>query len=399
MCRKSLDVTATNHDFRHMEKMRATHYIPAMRSSPSSTRLLLFAGLMTWFIAIVTSLSEVLRHGSLVPWAIALAGFALAFVIGIRREKGMTTQLLAGQTVAALVVVALSPSSTASALFAVTAGQLPFLYSFRKSAIWMSAQTLGMVVIYVHRWGAGSGVIVSASFFAFEAFALGAATLAQRESEARLDLARTNAELLATRELATDATRIAERLRISGELHDSLGHHLTALSLNIELLRNVAEGRAKEPVDRAHAITKELLRELREVVSAMREEEPMNLGRALEILARGIPTPTIHLRMQTQVVHDHAVAHTLFRCAQESVTNAVRHAGARNVWVDLSETEESFIVVIRDDGRAVLPLVEGNGISGLRTRVHALGGLIDWKTEVGKGIVVSCAIPMRKTKP
>ena len=65
-------------------------------------------------------------------------------------------------------------------------------------------------------------------------FAMGAAYLQQREVRARLDLGRLNAELLATQRMLADSTRMSERLRISRDLHDTLGHHLIALNLREE---------------------------------------------------------------------------------------------------------------------------------------------------------------------
>ena len=63
----------------------------------------------------------------------------------------------------------------------------------------------------------------------------------------------------ATRALLADSARVNERTRISRELHDLLGHHLTALSLNLEVAGHLSEGRAKEHVQQAHTLALSLI--------------------------------------------------------------------------------------------------------------------------------------------
>lgn len=162
-----------------------------------------------------------------------------------------------------------------------------------------------------------AAALAGQSVAALVALAIGASRLVVREAQARAELARVHAELLATRELFADSTRTAERLRIARELHDALGHHLTALNLQLELARNIADRQTKGPVDHAHALTKELLVELRSVVSAMREEAPLDLSGALQTLASGIPHPRVHLDFEKDLRVEAAFAHTIFRCVQE----------------------------------------------------------------------------------
>ena len=90
-------------------------------------------------------------------------------------------------------------------------------------------------------------------------FALATTLLAERERAAREELARANAELIATRALMVESSRASERLRISRDLHDTLGHHLTALSLQLDVASRLADGRAAEHIQQAHAIARLLL--------------------------------------------------------------------------------------------------------------------------------------------
>ncbi len=85
------------------------------------------------------------------------------------------------------------------------------------------------------------------------------------------------------------ASRVNERTRISRELHDLLGHHLTALSLNLEVAGHLSEGRAQEHVQQAHTLAKLLLTDVREAVSQLREERGDRPGAALRPLAENVP--------------------------------------------------------------------------------------------------------------
>ena len=84
-------------------------------------------------------------------------------------------------------------------------------------------------------------------------------------------------------ELLEISSRTTERLRIARDLHDLLGHHLTALSLNLEVASHLATGEANEQIEKSKAITKLLLGDVRDVVSRLRNDEPVDLGAAIAV--------------------------------------------------------------------------------------------------------------------
>jgi len=90
--------------------------------------------------------------------------------------------------------------------------------------------------------------------------------------------------------LRIENERLAERLRISRELHDRLGHHLTALRLNLE----VADRRA-DALAAARELGRGLLSELRAAVEELREPERLDLSRALRAIAGDLPEPRVHV--------------------------------------------------------------------------------------------------------
>lgn len=225
-----------------------------------------------------------------------------------------------------------------------------------------------------------------------------ASLLALKQMQARAELRRVNSELLATQSLLTDNTRIAERVRISRELHDLIGHHLTALTLNLEVASHTTQGKPREHVDQAASIARLLLADVREVVSDMRRDDRVDLRQALDMLSAGVPDLNIHLDIPPDLaLTDPKRAQILLRCAQELITNAVRHAQAKNLWITLSQDSQGVVLKARDDGRGTPNLVPGNGISGMRERLRELGGRLDIATRPGAGFQVKAWLPMEQT--
>jgi signal transduction histidine kinase len=214
-----------------------------------------------------------------------------------------------------------------------------------------------------------------------QAFAVLAAHLMRRANAAREELALANQELIATRELAIHGSRAAERLHIARELHDVLGHHLSALSLNLEaaaLARGSPDPAARpdsDPLDTARALTRTTLAEVRSVVSRLRKDDVTDLSAALTALVAAIPSPVIHLRVPEDLPPvDAERALAILRCAQECVTNAIRHSGAKNLWIELVPRDGGLDLSIRDDGQGAPVLAEGNGLAGMRERLASLRG-------------------------
>ncbi len=233
------------------------------------------------------------------------------------------------------------------------------------------------------------------SFSGWQIFAFLIGLIAASEASARRELARMNAELLATRDLLAESTRMAERRSLSRELHDSLGHHLTVLSVNLQLAARQADGKLKDLMESTLTISRLLLAEVRDVVRATREPAPLNLSQALRTLGSGIEEPRVRFEIPEKLeLGDPAAAHGLFRCAQEAITNSVRHSGARDVWIRLGEEARRLILRVEDNGRGADRLVFGNGLRGMRERIEALGGHIEVRSGKGRGLVVEATLPV-----
>lgn len=366
-----------------------------MPSSVAASILLRIAGCAIWAVTVAGPAVTVLGDGALLAqpswraWLAAATAWLAAFLYATRPAIGRPFPqaplwVLAVESVAAVALATLQRGDFDASLVIPVAAQVTFVLSLRAAVTWAAAQTVALAASWVlledMPWG--RAVLVAGAQAAFQSFAVGAALVAVAEAQARKDLACVNAGLLATRDLLAESTRRAERLRISRELHDSLGHRLTALHFELE-----AAGQG--------ARTAELLAEVREVVAAVRDDSPVDLRRALTTLSRGIASPRVHLDMADDCrIESAAVAHALFRCVQEILTNAVRHADARNVWIDLRRDGEVVILHARDDGWGTARLVPGNGLTGMRERLEEIGGRLSLETASGRGFTVHASAPL-----
>jgi len=186
-----------------------------------------------------------------------------------------------------------------------------------------------------------------------------------------------NRELETTQQLLTEASKHNERTRIARDLHDLLGHHLTALIINLQVATRLTQGDANDKVEQCHSLAKLLLSDVREAVSTLRENSELNFEQILEQMIENIPNIEIVTSIKTKIPADNLpLAKTLLSCIQEAITNSLRHSSADKFWISLSQKDDSFLLELRDNGEIKHEIVEGNGLSGMRERIKEFGGQI-----------------------
>jgi signal transduction histidine kinase len=315
--------------------------------------------------------------------------------------RNMLTQLrivyLLILTACALGISAVSESSIGGILLLVVAGLLPWMLAVKVAAAWLLVQNVLLVITITSfpEVEFTEAVFISGLFLGISLFAFIGSIAAIRQNESRDELRKVNSELRATQVLLAENTRMAERVRIARELHDLVGHHLTALTLNLEVATHLIDGKALEHVDQARSLAKQLLGDVREVVSDMRRGDQVDLARALRRLVEGVPEPRIHLDFPSDLVMvDPEQAHMLLRCVQEIITNSVRHARANNLWIRLSTSGGGIALSARDDGRGAGKIVAGHGLRGMNERLAQLGGKLEVESQQGAGFALHAWIPM-----
>lgn len=223
-------------------------------------------------------------------YPLALAMFAAAFWRRTNPSLELPVPINAGLLSAQILLGLLINAE----LLYIVAAEFALVLARRQALTWLCVQAIVYValqlsrLLYIHAVplicnvsGADIAVMTAGQWaaaiwlhivmgLAFQAMAFGVGYLAAAERRRRIKIAAAHAQLLATRHLLADAVSAAERVRIARELHDAIGHQLTAMHLHLDLARRQSDGQAAESLQASHELAQRLLTEVRKVVSAER---------------------------------------------------------------------------------------------------------------------------------
>lgn len=368
--------------------------------APAPIKLFRAAGLVIAVLSAVPPAVRALHSPRLetLAFALPLAVFVAAFrySLGDSVPKAGRRAALFVESVVAIAFAALARGGFAGVLMVVVAAQAPFIVDSTPGLAIVAFQTLSFAVISGSRTSVAQALAATGGYLGFQLFAAGAAVLAEREAKARAELALANAELLATREVFAGTARTAERLRIARDLHDTMGHRLTALRLQLEVAKNSVDEQQRKAIETSIEISRLLLEEVREVVSTMRNETPIDLEEVLSHLVHAVPRPKITLAIDPAVREAHAaVIQAMVRFVQEAATNAARHARAESLVIEIKKEGDAVRVTARDDGKGYGRIREGNGLRGLRERLEELGGRLEIDRPEGSGLMLRAIVPTK----
>ncbi|MET8569984.1 HAMP domain-containing sensor histidine kinase [Streptomyces sp. NPDC004783] len=211
-------------------------------------------------------------------------------------------------------------------------------------------------------------------------------------------------------ERATSSARVllaqeAERRRIAQELHDEVGQSMTAILLVLGRAADDADEPLRGELHQAQEITRESLDEVRRLVRRLRPGVLDDLGliSALTSLTHDFATHTglrVTRRFDSDLpALDHETELVLYRVAQESLTNAARHADAECLEVGLARADSSVVLEITDDGRGIEAAREGAGIRGMRERALLIGAALDITSAPGAGTRIRLTAPVPRKQP
>ena len=239
------------------------------------------------------------------------------------------------------------------------------------------------------------------STLAVTTFTVVVTELLVRERKARAELAEAHERLRGYAAQAEQLAAIQERNRLARDIHDGVGHHLTVVQMLLEAARAVIRTAEPERLDamlaKAQAQSGQALAEVRRSVAALREHRPA-LAEALQTLAAeatvaGVPTELEVLGTPRAIRAE--VDESLFRAAQEGLTNVRKHAHATTTTVVLDYRDENHVrLEVRDDGRG-LPEQQGPGfgLTGLRERMANLGGRMSLDPAGPTGLTLTVEVP------
>ncbi len=250
-----------------------------------------------------------------------------------------------------------------------------------------------------------NGVTVSSVIFFVAIFA----QLRLNEQQARenveqlmVELEQANVQLAAYAAQAEELAMTQERNRMAREIHDTLGHYLTIVNVQIEAARAVMgsdPGRALDAMNKAQELAQKGLARVRESVAALRESPVSNRPLHQAIASLVEETQSTGIVTELEVVGEpqaleNKVALALYRAAQEGLTNVRKHARASRVDVLLNFQPGKVSLEVKDNGVGAVETSGGFGLLGIRERVQLLGGGLEVSTGVGQGFCLTISVPV-----
>ena len=213
------------------------------------------------------------------------------------------------------------------------------------------------------------------------------------EAGARLELLRgLSARLFTVQE--------EERRRIARELHDEAGQALTAMKLNLELVRReMPPGKLADRLGDVSRLAQDVLEELRRIARDLRPRalDELGLVPALNVLVdtfRQRSGIEVSLDLDATISLNGERASTVFRFVQESLTNVVLHASARSIRVRGSDDDGAFVFAVDDDGVGFeVSQTRGMGLLEMTERAALAGGRLRVASEPGRGTRVELVLP------
>jgi signal transduction histidine kinase len=206
-----------------------------------------------------------------------------------------------------------------------------------------------------------------------------------------------------------DLATVQERNRIARDIHDSLGHALTALNVQLQTvvkLWDINPNSAKSFLGQAQRLGDLAIKEVRQSVRTLRvevrQEEPLET--AIASLAEDFRQSTgisVFTKIQLKGVLPQPVIKALHRIVQEALTNICKHAQATVVVVQLKTTSNQVCLSVKDNGQGFLmdATPQGFGLQGMQERVAALGGSFSLYSEPQKGCQIVVDLPFEGQHP
>ena len=192
---------------------------------------------------------------------------------------------------------------------------------------------------------------------------------------------------------------IEERNRIARDIHDTLGHDMTALIMQLQMADHYVKSDSEKTAEMLTGSLKTArnsLSKIREVVETLRGKES---SQELEIktLADEFSKKTgteIELNIEGKIIKNQDINSALYHILQEGMTNAVRHGNASKIRISLAYSNEAVKFSIKDNGQGALVFIEGFGLKGIRERVEAFGGKVEYRSQ--EGFIIDGFIPLER---
>lgn len=207
-------------------------------------------------------------------------------------------------------------------------------------------------------------------------------------------------------ETARELSAAEERERLAAELHDTLGHALVAVLLQVQVTKKLVTSRPDQAVQRLDLIENNVKKTLEQVRRALKEGRSIGQATALADRLKSVASdfqaadgPEVCLAFfpDEKALGDvpPKVADVVYRTVQEALTNAVRHGQARQVDVKVAVEGHRLRLSIQDDGVGAAQVMPGMGLTGMVSRVQSVGGSLRFDSAPGEGFHVEVGVKLR----
>jgi len=284
---------------------------------------------------------------------------------------------------------------------------ISFLSSRRTFYAVLAGGVLGFAFLLTRTGGLNAEAFLNllSNLCLFAAFGFGFGVFLRQKHEQAV-MARTieekNRELERYIQQMERVTLLEERSRMSRELHDTVGHSLTASIVAMEAVLALVDrdaAAAKARLKEVIVYSRENLERFRRTVREMAMTElKLPLDELLRKTAEEFASQTkIRMVFEAETYSGHmpeAVKLALLRCLQESLTNAMKHGSAKEIRIRLSYGRAGLELIVRDNGVGFDRIENSFGIDGMKERIEALRGSLSVDSKPGQGATVRCAIPL-----
>lgn len=193
-----------------------------------------------------------------------------------------------------------------------------------------------------------------------------------------------------------------ERNRVAQETHDYLGHNLSALNMNLDVAGKIIRQdpeKTRKIINKCQNLTKESMNGLRKAVYSLKEDNRLlGLKDSIEKLMQNInSTGNVNFFFNfAQEVEELSLDYKniIYSIIREGLTNSIKHGQANKIYINIEINEGNIDIVFKDNGSGCSKIIRGNGLKGIEERIFKTGGIVDYKTEEGKGFEIEGKIPI-----
>lgn len=270
------------------------------------------------------------------------------------------------------------------------------------SSICIFVSSIKFIILLYYKYSLGN--LSQMLFFTLiNIFTLFIVYFAKYYREEKLKKDKLYSELIEYSEKVEELAIVEERNRIARDIHDTLGHSITGMIMEIEMIDTLLleedSERAKEMVNRLKIEARDSLVKVREVVETLKpsesEDRPVTQNPVKALIDNFVDSTNVEVSYNIEGDFNAVIPTTnivLYRMVQEALTNGVRHGKATNFHIEIKYYSDLIVFYIKDNGIGFKNLEKGFGLKNMEERINTLNGQVVFSSE--NGFIIQGFIPL-----